>query len=156
MPANQSLQAAAFRLVALLGREIDFKARNGGQCVTCTAAFTSMSALGRHFQDAHQQGKPDGHGRLEIGGASFADNAAAERELMMFESVRTESQATQKRVLRASKACAAPAPTLDGFTARQSRTPLTVLLFAKLPIGMIQGSGCTGVALRQETRCGRR
>ena len=72
--------------------------------MTCTAAFTSMSALGRHFQDAHQQGKPDGHGRLEMGGASFADNAAAERELMMFESVRTESQATQERVLRASKA----------------------------------------------------
>ena len=47
-----------------------------------------------------------------MGGASFADNAAAERELMMFESVRTESQATQERVLRASKACAATAPTV--------------------------------------------
>ena len=149
-----------------------------------------------------------------MGGASFADNAAAERELMMFESVRTESQATQKRVLRASKACAAPAPTLDGLYGPSKPYPTNRAAFRKvsaagapdlvreavlmqgtvdlssvglpditfeyidpvwvwvqqapavgnttnygskqLPIGMIQGSGCTGVALRQETRCGRR
>ena len=102
------------------------------QCVTCTAAFTSMSALGRHFQDAHQQGKPDGHGRLEMGGASFADNAAAERELMMFESVRTESQATQERVLRASKACAAPAPTLDGLYSPPKPYPTNRAAFRKV------------------------
>ena len=165
------------------------------QCVTCTAAFASMSALGRHYQDAHRQGKPVGHGRQEMGGASFADNAAAEHERpnfaaaslgdlarredtsvarrtpappqcvvsgmsnpihyggiqdgyaahiakvealfdpewwMMFESVRTESQATQERVLRASKACAAPAPTLDGFYSPPKPYPTNRAAFRKV------------------------
>ena len=67
-----------------------------------------------------------------MGGASFADNAAAERELMMFESVRTESQATQERVLRASKACAAPAPTLDGLYSPPKPYPTNRAAFRKV------------------------
>ena len=80
---------------------------------------------------------------------------------MRFESVRTESQATQERVLRASKACASPAPTLDGLYSPPKPYPTNRAAFRKVTDWndsgeRMYGRGVeTGDAMRQALKkCG--